>query len=421
MNFNYLFLNLKIPLIVCEAKSQKIVYINPEAKALLGANKSGSANTVSGVLNPVSAEELDGLMQKAADKGYVSGFVLSLKNERLSKVKINAYLLSDDERYICFYLFNENKDEEELTGEIVKKLSAGMNAAVTAMERVIDNIDAMVFAVDTKTNLVVYMNNAMARERGIKDKENEQIFCYQMFMRDVTEPCSDCPCKQLLTDEGKPGGKAIRSEILSTINNKWYSMSSVVVEWINGEYVYLKSAVEITDRKHNEDILIKSAQTDAMTNVYNREWGYKALDKLITDVKDQEGSSSVIFIDIDGLKRVNDNYGHIEGDKIIVGVVDALKKSTRKNDIISRWGGDEFVVLLPGCTKTNAEAVMISATSLLDEINKISVKPYKYSFSFGIYEITGGQKNHTSESIIEMADSLMYEQKNKKKQAMAAS
>jgi len=394
MDFGVLFKTLKIPVIVCCAQTQKVSYINPYAVSLLKTDVTD--NTIlSDVLKPAPSQTLDLLIQNLKDNAYVKDFVLN--TAVLDSVKITANVI--DEKYHCFYI----------------KAKDGEDAAIAAVERVIDNIEAMVYVIDPKTNRIIYMNSAMARERGIKDKAHEEIYCYQMFMRDVAEPCESCPNKQLFDEDGNPTGEILRSELQSSINNKWYSMSAAAVEWINGEYVYLKSATEITERKNNEDILKKSASTDAMTNVYNREWGYKALDKLISDVMDSDAAASVVFIDVDGLKFVNDNYGHIEGDKIIIGVVDALKKCTRKNDVIFRWGGDEFVVLLPGCTQTNAEAIMINSIAYLDEINKISTKPYVYAFSYGIFEINSHQENYSSESIIKIADSLMYAQKNKKK------
>lgn len=580
MNFNSIYMNLTIPVVVCEADSLKISYINTEAKALLYVKINNRLDIFSDVILPRYKAEFDCLIQTMAIKGFVNDYYLTLNNFNEQKgtacdrIKINANTIDlspdeDGKRYYCFYLFGEPvigaegknnveyelirifsaayhqanteqtiktvlsllgdtlnvsrvyifeninnrytcntfewcadgiepmketlqhvpletfdhesfmsdtgmvlcNDTREMTGrdrasmerqgikailtvpffdgsnpigfigcdecadyrkwsqfeiEILlnvsfiisslvmrRKTQASAETAFQIMERVVDNIEAMVYVVNIETNRVIYMNSAMARERGIKNIEKEDLFCYQMFMRDASEPCEFCMSRRIANGESSQLGTQ-RVEFQSTINNKWYASSITAVEWINGEYVYLHSAVEITERKNNEDILKKSASIDSMTNVYNREWGYKSLDKLISDSKETDTTSAVIFIDVDGLKHVNDTYGHIEGDKIIIGIVNVLKKCTRKNDIIFRWGGDEFIILLPGCTKKNAESIILNANLLLSDINASSNKPYVYAFSSGIYEISG-KDLYTADSVIRMADALMYEQKNRKK------
>ena len=295
-----------------------------------------------------------------------------------------------------------------------ENLNATFNTALSALERVIDHIDAFIYVTDVKTCRVIYMNKALARERGIKSLEFEEIFCRNVFRRSADTPCDKCSYDSLI-ENGLPTDNVLRTEIQSSITGKWYLLSVSAAKWITGDTALIKCATEITERKLTEDSLVKSVYTDSMTGVYNREWGYKNLDKLISDVIEHDGVSSVVFVDIDGLKAVNDKYGHGEGDIVIIRAIEAIKKATRKNDNIFRWGGDEFVVLLPACSRQNAVAVMNNAISHLDDLNKISVKPYTYSFSFGITEINGSLTDTSVEMIISKTDALMHEQKSKKR------
>jgi diguanylate cyclase (GGDEF)-like protein len=112
-------------------------------------------------------------------------------------------------------------------------------------------------------------------------------------------------------------------------------------------------------------------------------------------------SLSVIFVDLDGLKKINDNQGHSAGDKYIKQFADAVKSQIRPYDIFGRWGGDEFVILLPGADITQTEGIA-------ERISKIFP-----GFSFGISQWREG---NSFDDMVSRADSEMYQQKREKKE-----
>ncbi len=107
--------------------------------------------------------------------------------------------------------------------------------------------------------------------------------------------------------------------------------------------------------------------TDALTGLFNRRYFYEALEKEIERVKRYKASFSIVLIDIDDFKKVNDEYGHLAGDRVLQVLADILRKALRKVDIIARYGGEEFILLLPNTQK--AEAGMI-ANRIREEVSK---------------------------------------------------
>ncbi len=155
---------------------------------------------------------------------------------------------------------------------------------------------------------------------------------------------------------------------------------------------------------------------DPMTGIFNRRGFYKNAVKLINKCR-RNGRQAVIFsVDMDGLKHINDTYGHSEGDKAIKAVSNALMKSTEGDDICSRFGGDEFVVLASPENKDEYMDLFVERVKrCLQDYNKKSKSPYEVVISCG----TASMKITSVESLddfIKIADEKMYEQKRKHKQ-----
>lgn len=104
---------------------------------------------------------------------------------------------------------------------------------------------------------------------------------------------------------------------------------------------------DITQRKINEHQIYIRATTDALTCLYNRSEFVAHLDRQINSTRRYRSSFSVIMYDIDNFKFINDQFGHPEGDNILKFSSELIKNNIRENDILARWGGEEFILLLP--------------------------------------------------------------------------
>jgi diguanylate cyclase (GGDEF)-like protein len=154
----------------------------------------------------------------------------------------------------------------------------------------------------------------------------------------------------------------------------------------------------------------EKAVKDPLTRLYNREYLKEISEQLLNEAKREHLVLALVFIDLNNFKSVNDIYGHEEGDKVLKGVAEELKNSFRSYDIIVRYGGDEFIVLLkmPKKEEFELEDVLFS----INERIKNKFKKYSISLSYGI---ATNMETYELEKLIEIADARMYEDKKNKK------
>lgn len=177
----------------------------------------------------------------------------------------------------------------------------------------------------------------------------------------------------------------------------------------------LNSAIEVIRVRRS---LLAFSQRDAMTGLYNR-WGME--EKLKTMIKNAgaRDSLAVFVIDMDGLKYINDNFGHSEGDYGINAVASAARRICRNNEICVRAGGDEFYIMGVGDYSVTDCIVRVQQFSLaIEDANKTSNKPYAISASIG-YCCELISSSMSIEDTVSLADSRMYENKQARKKSRA--
>jgi len=171
---------------------------------------------------------------------------------------------------------------------------------------------------------------------------------------------------------------------------------------------------EIEERKLAEKKLEYYAFTDPMTGISNRRTGLMILQKELDKTRRSKKAVSICFLDIDGLKNVNDSYGHDEGDYLINTVSHIVKSTIREADTVSRMGGDEFLIIFPDCKMGNAHEVIERVQIKMKQHDETSEKPYHLSFSYGIEEVICN-KGYNLDELIKIVDKKMYKNKLLKK------
>jgi diguanylate cyclase (GGDEF)-like protein len=173
---------------------------------------------------------------------------------------------------------------------------------------------------------------------------------------------------------------------------------------------FLKDLASMVER---ELAFIELATIDELTGLSNRR-GFMTNARYIINLCDrQQISCSLIFIDLNGFKNINDKFGHAEGDKALADFANLIKSSFRNSDILARLGGDEFVVLLTDTSKSSAEISMSKFQKVIDEYYAAVNHGYGISCSYGIvgYDLN---RHMTIERLLDDADSLMFEHKSQK-------
>jgi diguanylate cyclase (GGDEF)-like protein len=154
----------------------------------------------------------------------------------------------------------------------------------------------------------------------------------------------------------------------------------------------------------------RKATLDPLTDTHNRFF----LDEIRPQLESSDTGGSIVLIDVDGLKRINDTEGHEEGDRAIWTVANAIKKLVRGNDHVIRWGGDEFLVVLPGMDEDLARRRFYMLPSKIDEVKqsppRSGGKPYMkfLAASVGVHIYS---KRIPLDVAISQADRVMYERK----------
>ena len=168
---------------------------------------------------------------------------------------------------------------------------------------------------------------------------------------------------------------------------------------------------DITEKKKQEHRLLQIAHYDALTGLPNRVLLSDRLRQAMAHTHRTEQRLAVLFLDLDGFKSVNDQYGHEAGDQLLIELAQRMRKALRENDTLSRIGGDEFVAVLNGVTSAHG------CTPLLDRLIQSAAKPFLYhghtlrvSASVGV-TVYPQPEEVDAEQLMRQADQAMYQAK----------
>ena len=155
---------------------------------------------------------------------------------------------------------------------------------------------------------------------------------------------------------------------------------------------------------------------DTLTRVYNRAGFFNVSKALIQEAREERRGMYLLFLDVDGLKKVNDNLGHEAGDRYICAIADVLKRVTDEDELVMRYGGDEFAVMGKFRDYNRADEVIKGIETELAAENKSGKYEFQLSASIG-HEIFNPQQDVNLGAVLERADQKMYEQKRRKRDA----
>ncbi len=255
---------------------------------------------------------------------------------------------------------------------------------------------------DFKEDQLLYANRAFLKT--LKYKEEEILG--KGVIRKLVHP-SHLEKVQKIRQERIHGDRSLKSYDLRLITKtgkiKWFRATSQVVHYQNKE-CSLITFVDITKDKEREKELYYLATTDRLTKLFNRYAGTNLFENLIHQAERYGLVFSLIFFDIDNFKKINDTLGHLVGDRVLVDLAKTIKKSLRKSDIPIRWGGEEFLILLP-----NTKDPLSVAEKIRTKISELTYDgwgPITVSVGCTVYHL-----GDTIDSMIKRADQALYRAK----------
>jgi diguanylate cyclase (GGDEF)-like protein len=282
-----------------------------------------------------------------------------------------------------------------------------------------DSFPCILITTDMQTNRLEYCNKYAMEVLGI---DSNKISEYSLF--DIISKASSILFESYILPTIISSGSCQEIQISLILNSNEKTPAVANVKLVESKaywsiyiavtrdklYQELLAAREHLEKKTEELTLL--TRIDPLTSLFNRRAAIDDLSKIISQLNRNFVPVSFLLIDIDWFKKINDTYGHDRGDEILIELSSILKKVTRTSDIVARWGGEEFLVVL---YNSNLENTRIFCERLHIEVNSIKLTgDNKLSVSVGVASLK--VDNLTCSDVIEKhvkeADIALYEAKN---------
>ena len=288
------------------------------------------------------------------------------------------------------------------------------DARFETIASILDALDALVYVSDMETYEMLYMNH-YGIERWGEPNGNK---CWQVLQDGQSGPCQFCTNDRLIKKDGNAADVYVW-EFQNTVNNRWYQCRDQAIPWIDGRLVRLEIATDISDRVEAEGKLentkneaLKMARTDALTGVKNRRALFEEAENIFNLAHRYNHTASVIIIDMDHFKNVNDAHGHSAGDEVLISLAGLISQNVRKVDIFARFGGEEFALVLPETDILTARETAEKLRKLIEDMKVDTGKAQiNITSSFGVAELTNSNSNFGE--VLSNADKALYIAKKK--------
>ncbi|AWB10280.1 diguanylate cyclase (GGDEF) domain-containing protein [Thermodesulfobium acidiphilum] len=287
---------------------------------------------------------------------------------------------------------------KDITKKIQENISASLDQEI--ITTVIQNLPFYLLIVDRNKNIIFANQQA-------KNFDNLSSTCYKLlFGRE--NPCENCQLEIVVSQ------KINYAFETNFKNNKTFSVIiSNLKSSLDNDLVSI-FAMDISKHKEVESKNLYLSYIDPLTGILNRRGFFVFIKSNYERVKLNNKKLFLFFFDIDGLKKINDSYGHINGDIAIKNIAKILKSALRDSDLLARFGGDEFVALVVCNSQSNTDQILNRISKKIHDLNSSKILNFNLSVSCGISEVKPDQLQEI-DKIIHKADQAMYLEKKQKK------
>ncbi len=271
------------------------------------------------------------------------------------------------------------------------------------LRTLVDNLPTAVFLKDLATRKLL-ANRQDLQNMGIENEEDVLGKTdHEIFPKDIATKLYEDD--QNVLQSGKPLLKSEEKLVLPSGEERWLETSKIPLFDDHGSVRGLIGiGYDITERKRAQEELEHLTLHDPLTNLPNRRFFEAELKRVD---KSSKLPISLMMVDVNGLKIINDSLGHQEGDKMLQQVATVIKKACRRNDVIARFGGDEFVLILPNTSQEQAGLVSAQIASF---VKLASEAPVQLSLSWGYATKTSDDQDIMD--VLKEAEDYLYRHKS---------
>ena len=323
------------------------------------------------------------------------------------------YLLQSIKQQVNGYLLKpvEKKELKRLLETIAKLLLFDREQRI--LQTMIDTDDTIIVAFSQ--NEILYTNHTFfdyfqlpgtGNDEAEDEKKKFDAFCTLFLNQDEQEMLAQHSCGEVIVPllEKESHSRVLRIREVHSGALRTFSINLSTVH--EKSDIHLLRLIDITDLEAEKNSYKTIAQEDRLTGVFNRAKFDEFVEHEIAKFKRYGEEVSLIICDIDHFKQVNDTYGHITGDNVLKSVANVMKEHIRETDILARWGGEEFVILLPNTPLQSAISV---AEKIRCDIELTTFETVgRITLSCGVSEIKSGD---SEESWFKRSDHALYEAK----------
>lgn len=270
---------------------------------------------------------------------------------------------------------------------------------------ILDNMNVNLYVTDIKNDKILFMNKKMKESYNIDEPEGK--ICWQILQKGMEKRCDFCPVPKLLEKKEEKSSIVWREN--GAITGKTYENYDSLIRWTDGSIVHFQESTDITDTVALKKNVLQDILCDEALN-----WraGKIEMAKAIQEAKKSKKSFVIASVDIDDLKMINEKYGHIEGDKVIIETIKTIKNYLTEREFIFRLEGDNFIVVFENRTEKDVIKLLFGCIDNLKIKKRELKKEFDFSFCFGTVE-TYPDEDIFENDIIARADKKLYFQKLK--------
>lgn len=337
---------------------------------------------------------------------------------------IISYLVFES-RFIITPILHRLKDAQYRQIRFKKKLSKSFRVKTKRIKESFEIINHYVYTSQTDASgIITYVSDAFCELSGYKKEEllgkthslikhpdtKPEVFInlwktiksgetYIGELKNLTKDKKEFWVKSYIRPQFDERGK-----ICGYIAYRKDISHEKVLEKVNSE---LEKKIEEKTKilQEQNELLTKLSITDPLTKLYNRNKLKDEMELFIQRAKRYNEHFSIIVLDIDHFKKVNDEHGHLKGDKVLIAISNILKQNLRTVDLVARWGGEEFIVLVD---KQGLKEAVFIAEKLRKVIENSIIEDLNITSSLGVAQF---KENDNSETLFKRADDALYEAK----------